>query len=66
MQTKIGLAAGDIWKILKAESDIVLTRLQRKTLLPANLFFMGLGWLARENKIKFTVVKRTIRVSLKE
>jgi hypothetical protein len=66
MINKIGLAAGDIWKKLKTEGDIVITRLQRKTGLPVNLFYMGLGWLARENKVSITAEKRTIRVSLKE
>jgi len=63
---KIGNAAGDIWKKLHTEGDMVITRLQRKTGLPLNLFYMGLGWLARENKIGIRIEKRTIRVSLKE
>jgi len=66
MIDKIGLGAGDIWKKLKQEGETVITRLHRKTGLPGNLFYMGLGWLARENKIKFRLAKRTIHVSLKE
>lgn len=66
MINKIGLAAGDIWKMLKTEGNVVITRLHRKTGLPVNMFYMGLGWLARENKVSIKIEKRTIRVSLKE
>ncbi|HEX7320475.1 MAG TPA: winged helix-turn-helix domain-containing protein [bacterium] len=66
MIVKIGNAAGDIWKKLRAEGDMVITKLQRKTGLPVNLFYLGLGWLARENKVSISIEKRTIRVSLKE
>jgi hypothetical protein len=66
MIVKIGNAAGDIWKKLHTEGDMVITKLQRKTGLPVNLFYMGLGWLARENKVSISIEKRTIRVSLKE
>ena len=66
MIDKIGIAAGEIWKKLKNEGEVVITKLQRKTGLPLNLFYLGLGWLARENKVSFKIEKRTIHVSLKE
>jgi hypothetical protein len=62
----IGFAAGDVWKKLRDEDEIVITRLQRKTGLPVNKFYMALGWLAREDKISFRQERRTIRVSLKK
>ena len=66
MNAEIGFAAGTIWKRLKDEGEIVITRLMRKSGLPINMFYMGLGWLAREDKVKFKQEKRTIYVSLKE
>ncbi len=66
MITDIGFAAGSIWKKLKEEGGMVITRLMRKSGLPINMFYMGLGWLAREDKIKFRREGRTIYVSLKE
>ncbi len=62
----IGFAAGNIWKRLKEEGEMVITGLMRRTGLPINMFYMGLGWLAREDKVKFRKEKRTIYVSLKE
>jgi len=66
MITEIGFAAGNIWKKLKDEGEMVITKLQRKSGLPINIFYMGLGWLAREDKVKFKREKRTIYVSLKQ
>ncbi|MEO0156677.1 MAG: winged helix-turn-helix domain-containing protein [candidate division WOR-3 bacterium] len=66
MITEIGFAAGNIWKKLKEEGEMVITKLMRKSGLPINMFYMGLGWLAREDKIKFRRERRTIYVSLKE
>ncbi|OGC39118.1 hypothetical protein A2Y85_01995 [candidate division WOR-3 bacterium RBG_13_43_14] len=66
MHDRIGLAAGDIYQTLEQNQETPLSRLARKTGLPVNLFYMGLGWLAKENKIDFRLDKRTIYVSLKK
>jgi|UniRef100_A0A7V3VUH5 hypothetical protein len=66
MISDIGFAAGAIWKKLKEEGEMVITRLKRKTGLPINMFYMGLGWLAREDKLNFRRERRTIYVSLKD
>jgi len=63
---EIGSVAGNIWQKLSVEGEMVVTNLQKKTGIPANLFYMGLGWLAREDKIKIRREKRTIYISLKE
>ncbi|MGQ9664653.1 MAG: winged helix-turn-helix domain-containing protein [bacterium] len=66
MITDIGFAAGNIWKKLKDEGEMVITKLQRRTGMPINMFYMGLGWLAREDKVKFRREKRIIYVSIRE
>lgn len=66
MHDRIGLAAGDIYRILESNGEMPMTRLARKANLPLNLFYMGLGWLAREDKIRFRREKRTVFVSLKK
>ncbi len=66
MISDIGFAAGTIWRKLKEEGEMVITRLQRKSGLPINMFYLGLGWLAREDKVKFRREKRTIYVSLNQ
>jgi Winged helix-turn-helix domain (DUF2582) len=65
MNMEIGEAAGRIWKILKADGETPVTRLKKKSGLPLNHFYMGLGWLAREDKLVFRRDKRNILVSLK-
>jgi hypothetical protein len=65
MITDIGLAAGNIWKILKAEGELTITQLKRKSGLPVNQFYMGLGWLAREDKLRFRRDRRNIFIVLK-
>ncbi len=66
MVNKIGLAAGDIWRTLNTEGEIPITKLTRKTRLPVNLFYMGLGWLTREDKIHYRREKRKIYIALKK
>ncbi len=66
MITEIGLAAGAIWNVLKKEGETNITRLQKKTGLPQNQFFMALGWLAREDKLQFRRDRRALYIHLKE
>jgi hypothetical protein len=65
MNLEIGQAAGNIWKVLKAEGETTVTRLKKKSGLPISNFYMGLGWLAREEKLNFRRDKRNIFISLK-
>lgn len=65
MINDIGLAAGSIWKTLKNEGEITITALKRKTGLPLNIFYMGLGWLSREDKVSYRFEKRRIYLRIK-
>ena len=65
MNMEIGQAAGSVWKILKADGETTVTRLKKKSGLPLSQFYMGLGWLAREDKLSFRRDKRNIFISLK-
>ena len=46
-----GKTAGKIWKTLDKYGPLNQEELTRKTKLNINDFFVGVGWLARENKI---------------
>jgi hypothetical protein len=48
---KYGLSAGKIWKTLYHKGPINKKKLQEFTKLNNKDFYIGLGWLARENKI---------------
>jgi hypothetical protein len=62
---RIGMAAGAIWHCLEKETGaITMAKLKEKTELDTELLCLGLGWLARENKVEIEKRGRTVRVSL--
>ncbi len=55
----IGINAGKIWDILRANREIDISGLSRSTKIEKNDCYAALGWLAREGKITAkTLVKR--------
>ena len=50
---EIGQAAGNIWKVLSAEGPLTFAELMTRVDVPESLFFMAVGWLARESKVTF-------------
>ncbi len=65
MEAKIGSVAGTIWQHLRQNGEMSLSKLKQGTKLSDQLLFMGLGWLAREEKLNFVQDKKAMRVSLK-
>ena len=55
MVNEIGQTAGDIWTALVEENKaMTVSQLKKKTQLPEDLLYMGIGWLAREDKLQFS------------
>lgn len=65
MDTEIGEAAGRIWRYLAQHEVATLRQLQRGTTLPERLLWMGVGWLAREEKLHFVQDHRVLKLALK-
>jgi hypothetical protein len=65
MQKQIGDAAGMIWKYLDQHTESTLSELKQPTKLSEQLLLMGLGWLAREDKLNIVQEKKGLKVSLK-
>lgn len=65
MQKQIGDAAGIIWKYLDQHTESTLSDLRQATKLSEQLMLMGLGWLAREEKLGLVQEKKGLKVSLK-
>jgi hypothetical protein len=65
MDTEIGEAAGRIWRYLTQHEAVTLRQLQRGTTLPERLLLMGVGWLAREEKLSFVQKRRLLKLTLK-
>ena len=68
MNEDIGDAAGVIWKFLDQQPEPVnLSKLKKDLSLSSTLLMMGLGWLAREDKLNIEVSGKSAsyRISLK-
>ena len=64
MDRQIGEAAGRIWQYLAQHGAATLPQLQRGTALPERLVHMGVGWLAREEKLCFVQERGVLKLSL--
>lgn len=62
----IGLIAGKIWQTLHAEGPLSLGKLVKKVGASRDSVMQGLGWLAREDKVRIVEEGRTRIVSLCE
>ncbi|MFH1784700.1 MAG: winged helix-turn-helix domain-containing protein [bacterium] len=65
MQETIGTAAGKIWKFLQENGEVTVLKLKTNLKLSNSLVCMGIGWLAREDKICIKNSKKDNKVSLK-
>jgi len=66
MDKEIGAAAGRIWQYLAEHGEATLRQLQRGTTLPERLLQMGVGWLAREAKLRFVQERGVLKLVLHE
>jgi len=62
----IGEAAGEIWRILKDKDNLSVSEVVRKVKQPQSVAYMGIGWLAKEDKLVFTETKRGVSISIKK
>lgn len=65
MESQIGKASGIIWQYLDTHNATTLSKLKQETKLSDDLLLMGLGWLAREDKLNLVQEKKILKVSLK-
>jgi hypothetical protein len=65
MEKRIGDAAGIVWRYLDQHSEASLSELKKETKLSDQLLLMGLGWLAREDKLNVVQDKKGLKVSLR-
>ena len=65
MFATIGDTAGEIWRLLESEESLSTSAILNKIKRPQAVVLMGIGWLAREDKLVFTQTKRGMRLSPK-
>jgi len=66
MDAEMGEAAGCIWRYLAQHGAVTLRQLQRGTTLPERMLLMGVGWLAREEKLRCIQKGRSLTLVLTE
>ena len=65
MEGEIGNAAGALWQYLEQHGQTAASKLKKETKLPDPLFYMALGWLAREGQVDVTQDKRSLLIALR-
>ena len=61
----IGETAGEIWRLLSQGGPLSVSGIVSKVKHPQSAVYMGIGWLAREDKLVFTETKRGMSISVK-
>jgi hypothetical protein len=63
---EIGKAAGEIWMQLEGKrGGMTVASLKNGTQLPVDLLHEALGWLAREDKVRFVSTGKGMRIMLR-
>ncbi|MBI5554927.1 MAG: winged helix-turn-helix domain-containing protein [Elusimicrobia bacterium] len=65
MIDKVGETAGKIFQFLEKNGEVSVLKLKTGLKLSNSLVCMGLGWLAREDKLGIKDAKKDVKVSLK-
>lgn len=66
MEQSIGLSAGQIYNYLaENEGQATFSKLKKELDLKGNFAELGLGWLAREEKIEMAKSGNSLKISLK-
>ena len=66
MKEKVIEAAGNTWKILGEKGELNIAQLPKTLKEEEAVVYQALGWLAREDKINYTVRNKQTFVSLVE
>ncbi len=65
MIAEIGMVAGEIWHLLYEKGEMSISGVVSKVSASQSIAYMGLGWLAREDKLEFVKRSRGVFVRLK-
>ena len=65
-EERIGFAAGEIYNYLNENGTTSFSKMKKDLDLKGNFADLGLGWLARENKVEISQKGPAVKVSLRE
>ena len=61
----IGIRAGEIWQFLNQQGEVTVLKLKSSLKISNTLVCMGIGWLAREDKLNIREYEKGYKISLK-
>lgn len=64
-EEQIGFAAGEIYNYLNTNGTTSFAKMKKELDLKGNFADLGLGWLARENKVEISQKGPAVKVSLR-
>jgi predicted RNA-binding protein (virulence factor B family) len=65
VSSKIGLAAGEIWRYLSENGESSPIKIKASLGMSNTMLYLALGWLLREDKVSIVQVDYSYRISLK-
>jgi hypothetical protein len=65
MVSKIGVAAGEIWKYLNENGESSPIKIKASLGLSNTMLYLALGWLAREDKVNIVQHEYSYKISLR-
>ena len=65
LEEQIGFSAGEIYNYLNNNGESTFSKMKKELDLKGNFADLGLGWLARENKVEIAQKGPAVKVSLK-
>ena len=63
---QIGFSAGEIYEYLNAKGETSFSKMKKELDLKGNFADLGLGWLAREDKVEISKKGTSVSVKLKQ
>lgn len=63
-ETNIGAVAGMVWQYLELSGPVTLSKLAKDVDAPRDMVMQGIGWLAREGKLRFEETPRSKLIGL--
>jgi hypothetical protein len=65
LMDQIGLSAGQIYEYLNSNGESSFSKMKKELDLKSNFADLGLGWLAREDKVEISKKGTSVSVRLK-
>ncbi len=65
LQEQIGQSAGQIYNYLNSNGEATFSKIKKELDLKGNFADLGLGWLAREDKVELSKKGSSVNVRLK-